>query len=206
MNTKNKALKLKFETIHTNDLVAVLVNVLLGQLHQRPPRQVLPMSPRLHTHFLRKRTSVLRVLAEYLHPRVVAHHMTVRTDRGLHHRHHRHGINVVLALRRQFVAHRQHVLLLLHRSDFYRLRLRDVSLPRLRFSLRLLVVNQRALPLSVAKAKHQLPLAVEAVVVVVDLPLLDQLSIEVAALVANATGNVHRKDTPLTCQSSASPT
>ena len=58
-------------------------------------------------------------------------------------------------------------------------------------------VIRRYEKVAVVELKNQLPLVIETVILVPDLALLDQLAVVVAALVAHASRNVHRKNAPL---------
>lgn len=170
------------------------------------------LTPSNRPHFLCKWTRVLGIAIQNLHPRIVPtpkscktqqpHHVSIRRDRRLHHRIHGHRVDEILHMMLSEETNRQHV-------DFlFRRHLRDLLLVLLvRVELSSLVLpDQGAVATSITKLENQFSILVKRVVLVLNLSFLDQLPIEVAALVADATRNVHRKDAPLSCQSSASPT
>lgn len=99
--------------IEVDDLVTVLVDVGEGQPHQLSVRQLLRLIASSSSHLLREGTGVLRLAIQHTDPRIVAQHVPVGGDGGLHHLLIGHHIDEPLILSRQPFSHRQTVLLLL---------------------------------------------------------------------------------------------
>ena len=99
--------------IEVDDLIAVLVDVGEGQSHQLPVRQLLSLIASSSSHLLRERTRVLRLAIQHTDPRIVAQHVPVGRDGGLHHLLIGHHIDESLVIIWEVGSHGQTVLLLL---------------------------------------------------------------------------------------------
>ena len=136
--------------------------------------------------------------------------MSIRRNRRLHHRHHRHRIDQILHSTPFASPYRQHALLFLlpfpRFPGFSDLQPRAVlAVHPIRRSPRARASHQRAAAAFVVEPEHQLPTLIERIIIVLDLTLLDQLPIKVAALVPHASGDLSRKNTPLFWNSKNTP-
>lgn len=115
--------------------------------------------------------------------------MSIRTNRGFLHRHHRHGVNIILVVTFRVHPYRQDILNLLW------LRVKRVQIVKL--VPEFVMASKGASTALIPEAEAQLAVGVHHVVLIVDLAVLDQLAVEVAALIAHSAGNLHRENTPL---------
>ena len=191
--------------IEVDDLIAVLVDVGEGQSHQLPVRQLLSLIASSSSHLLRERTRVLRLAIQHTDPRIVAQHVPVGRDGGLHHLLIGHHIDESLVIIWEVGSHGQTVLLLLlvelqvqiAQLIVFTLSMNNSPTPH-RFHFPAGMRSLLRLPRTLAlELEGQHVLVVDVVVIVNDHALADQLAVIVAALIPHSSRNFHGKESPL---------